>query len=83
MPSAVARTSTIALTNVTNPYGVQLANKGCVKAALDSLVLAKGINTIQGYLTYEAVAKAHNYLYTPIQQVLKDQDESFMNMKYQ
>ena len=83
MPSAVARTSTIALTNVTNPYGVQLANKGCVKAALDSHVLAKGINTIQGYLTYEAVAKAHNYPYTPIQQVLKDQDESYMNMKYQ
>lgn len=83
MPGAVARTSTIALTNVTIPYGVQLANKGCVKAALNSSALAKGINTIQGYLTYEAVAKAHHYPYTPIQQVLKDQDESFINMKYQ
>ena len=72
MPGAVARTSTIALTNVTIPYGVQMANKGCVKAALDSPALAKGINTIQGYLTYEAVAKAHNYPFTPIQQVLKD-----------
>ena len=83
MPGAVARTSTIALTNVTIPYGVQIANKGCVKAAIDSPALAKGINTIQGFLTYEAVAKAHNYLYTPIQQVLKDQDGSYMNMKYQ
>ena len=83
MPGAVARTSTIALTNVTIPYGVQIANKGCVKAAIDSPALAKGINTIQGYLTYEAIAKAHNYPYTPIQQVLKDQDDSFMNMKYQ
>ena len=83
MPGAVARTSTIALTNVTIPYGVQLANKGCVKAALASPALAKGINTIQGYLTYEAVANAHNFPYTPIQQVLKDQDESYMNMKYQ
>lgn len=83
MPGAVARTSTIALTNVTIPYGVQMANKGCVKAALDSPALAKGINTIQGYLTYEAVANAHNFPYTPIQQVLKDQDESYMNMKYQ
>ena len=83
MPGAVARTSTIALTNVTIPYGVQLANKGYVNAALDSPAIAKGINTIQGYLTYDAVAKAHNYPYTPIQQVLKDQDETFMNMKYQ
>ena len=83
MPGAVARTSTIALTNVTIPYGVQMANKGCVKAALASPALAKGINTIQGYLTYEAVANAHNFPYTPIQQVLKDQDESYMNMKYQ
>jgi len=68
---------------VTIPYGVQLANKGYVKAALASQALAKGINTIQGYLTYEAVANAHNFPYTPIQQVLKDQDESYMNMKYQ
>ena len=83
MPGAVARTSTIALANVTIPYGVQLANKGCVKAALASPALAKGINTIQGYLTYEAVANAHDFPYTPIQQVLKDQDESYMNMKYQ
>ncbi len=83
MPGAVARTSTIALTNVTIPYGVQIANKGYVKAALDSPSLAKGINTIQGFLTYEAVAKAHNYLYTPINQVLKSQNTTYINNKYQ
>ncbi len=83
MPGAVARTSTIALTNVTIPYGVQIANKGYVKAALDSPSLAKGINTIQGFLTYEAVAKAHNYLYTPINQVLKSQNITYINNKYQ
>jgi alanine dehydrogenase len=83
MPGAVARTSTIALTNVTIPYGVQIANKGYVKAALDSSSLARGINTIQGFLTYEAVAKAHNYLYTPINQVLKSQNITYINNKYQ
>jgi alanine dehydrogenase len=83
MPGAVARTSTIALTNVTIPYGVQIANKGYVKAALDSPSLAKGINTIQGFLTCEAVAKAHNYLYTPINQVLKSENITYINNKYQ
>lgn len=73
MPGAVARTSTIALTNVTIPYGVQIANKGYRQAALDSKALAKGINVIDGKVTFKAVAEAHGYAYTSIDSVLMDQ----------
>jgi alanine dehydrogenase len=59
MPGAVPRTSTMALTNVTVPYAVQIANKGYQKACLDNAALLKGINTLDGYVTYEAVAEAH------------------------
>ncbi|WNS78520.1 alanine dehydrogenase [Domibacillus sp. DTU_2020_1001157_1_SI_ALB_TIR_016] len=73
MPGAVARTSTMALTNVTIPYGVQIANKGYKQAAADNRALAKGINAVNGFVTYKAVAEAHNYSYTPIAEVLHDQ----------
>ena len=63
MPGAVPRTSTIALTNVTVPYAVQIANKGYQKACLDNAALIKGINTLDGYVTYEAVAEAHGLEY--------------------
>lgn len=59
MPGAVPRTSTIALTNVTVPYAVQIANKGYQKACLENNALLKGINTLDGYVTYEAVAESH------------------------
>ncbi|WML40833.1 alanine dehydrogenase [Neobacillus sp. OS1-2] len=59
MPGAVPRTSTIALTNVTVPYALQIANKGFQKACLDNEALLKGINTLDGYVTYQAVAEAH------------------------
>lgn len=58
MPGAVARTSTIALTNVTTPYGLQIANQGCRQAALKNRALAKGINVMDGRVTYPAVAEA-------------------------
>jgi alanine dehydrogenase len=70
MPGAVARTSTIALTNVTIPYGVQIANSGYKQAALYNKALAKGINVIGGRVTYKAVAEAHGYPYTAIDSVL-------------
>lgn len=63
MPGAVPRTSTIALTNVTVPYAVQIANKGYKKACLDNKALLKGINTLGGFVTYQAVAQALNYQY--------------------
>ncbi|KXG11607.1 Alanine dehydrogenase [Anoxybacillus sp. P3H1B] len=60
MPGAVPRTSTFALTNVTVPYALQIANKGYRQACLDHPALLKGMNTLNGYVTYEAVARAHN-----------------------
>jgi len=70
MPGAVARTSTLALTNVTIPYAVQLANKGYAQAIRDNRPLAKGVNVIDGKVTYKAVADAHNLPYAPIEEVL-------------
>lgn len=73
MPGAVSRTSTIALTNVTIPYGVQIANKGYKQAALENKALAKGINVIDGKVTYKAIAEAHGYSYVNIDTVLDNQ----------
>jgi alanine dehydrogenase len=71
MPGAVPRTSTIALTNVTVPYAVQIANKGYKKACLDNEALLKGINTLNGYVTYQAVAEAHNLVYSETKTLLE------------
>jgi alanine dehydrogenase len=70
MPGAVARTSTIALTNVTTPYGLQIANKGYKQAALSNRAIAKGLNCVEGLVTYQAVAEAHGYDYTEIYDAL-------------
>ncbi|HHW37183.1 MAG TPA: alanine dehydrogenase [Bacillales bacterium] len=59
MPGAVPRTATIALTNVTVPYALQIANKGYQKACLENGSLLKGVNTLNGLVTYKAVADAH------------------------
>ncbi len=58
MPGAVPRTSTIALTNATLPYAIQLANKGWKQACTDSLPLRKGLNVVDGKVVYEGVAEA-------------------------
>lgn len=71
IPGAVARTSTIALTNVTLPYILQIANKGFEKAVLENEALAKGVNTVKGKMTYEAVAIAHDIPYTQLKEVLQ------------
>ncbi len=63
MPGAVPRTSTIALTNATTPYALQIANKGYKKACLDNEELLKGLNTLEGFVTYEAVANAQGLTY--------------------
>jgi alanine dehydrogenase len=70
MPGAVARTSTLALTNVTLDYALQIANKGYRQACLDNPGLAKGVNVINGQLTYQAVADALKLPYTALEQVL-------------
>lgn len=70
MPGAVARTSTLALTNVTVPYALQIANKGYREAILANKALAKGVNVIDGKVSYKAVADAHNLPYEPIENLL-------------
>ncbi|KZE36885.1 alanine dehydrogenase [Bhargavaea cecembensis] len=61
MPGAVPRTSTMALTNVTVPYALQIANKGWKQAALDNEPLRKGFNTYAGRVTYKSVAEDLGY----------------------
>lgn len=63
MPGAVPQTSTIGLTNATLPYVLQIANKGYKQAALDNEAILKGINTLDGFVTYKAVAEAHGNTY--------------------
>ena len=70
MPGAVPQTSTLALTNVTVPYAIQIANKGWRQACIDSPALMKGINTLDGRLTYQAVAFAQGLAYTDITSML-------------
>ncbi len=70
MPGAVPRTSTLALTNSTLPYALQIANKGYRAAVFASASLAKGVNVIRGKVTYEAVAKSLKLDYTPLEDVL-------------
>ncbi|PFN27150.1 alanine dehydrogenase [Bacillus cereus] len=71
MPGAVPRTSTLALTNVTVPYAVQIANKGYKEACLGNAALLKGINTLDGYVTFEAVAEAHGLQYADAKELLE------------
>ncbi|MCY9090457.1 alanine dehydrogenase [Bacillus mojavensis] len=73
MPGAVPRTSTIALTNVTVPYALQIANKGAAKALEDNAALRAGLNTANGHVTYEAVAKDLGYEYVPAEKALQDE----------
>ncbi|KAF0817223.1 MULTISPECIES: alanine dehydrogenase [unclassified Cytobacillus] len=67
MPGAVPRTSTIALTNVTINYALQIANKGVVKAIEDNAALKLGVNVVNGSITYPAVAKDLGYDYVSVE----------------
>ncbi|MFL5618319.1 MAG: alanine dehydrogenase [Gemmatimonadaceae bacterium] len=58
MPGGVPRTSTLALTNATLPYSVQLANKGWKRALKENPALLKGLNVTDGKVTYAGVAEA-------------------------
>jgi len=58
MPGGVPRTSTLALTNATLPYALRLANKGWRRACADDPALAKGVNVVDGRITYGGVAEA-------------------------
>ncbi len=63
MPGAVAKTSTLALTNATLPFIVELANKGWQQAVKDNKHLMNGLNVCRGNITYYAVARDLGYTY--------------------
>lgn len=71
MPGAVPQTATAALTNATVPYALAIANAGVKEALLSSPALSKGVNTITGCVTYEAVANAHGLGYTDLNECLQ------------
>jgi alanine dehydrogenase len=70
MPGAVPITSTKALTNATLPYVEQIAEHGLREAVTRDPALAKGVNVLDGKVTYEAVAEAHGLDYAPLEGVL-------------
>jgi alanine dehydrogenase len=70
MPGAVPITSTKALTNVTLPYVEAIAEHGLREAIARDRSLARGVNVLEGKVTYEAVAEAHNLEYSPLGDVL-------------
>ena len=70
MPGAVPHTSTYALTNVTLPYTVELANQGWREALRADRSLAEGLNTYDGNVTFGGVAEAHGLPLLPLEQVL-------------
>ncbi|WP_223638543.1 alanine dehydrogenase [Planococcus sp. 4-30] len=70
MPGAVPRTSTIALTNVTVGYALQMANKGVQQAVAENPALKLGVNTANGSVTYEAVAKDLGFDFVSVDEAL-------------
>ncbi len=72
MPGAVPRTSTVALTNNTVMYALQIANKGFKKACLDNEALRKGINTLAGHVVFKGVADAFELPCADVMTLLND-----------
>jgi alanine dehydrogenase len=70
MPGAVPYTSTVALTNATLPYAIQLANKGWRQACNESKELKLGLNVVNGKVCYKGVSEAFDLDYTPVEDIL-------------
>jgi alanine dehydrogenase len=70
MPGAVPYTSTLALTNATLPYALQLANKGWKKACTENEELKKGLNIANGKIVYQSVADAWRLPYNKVESIL-------------
>jgi alanine dehydrogenase len=70
MPGGVPVTSTKALTNATLPYVEAIADHGLAEAVATDPALGRGVNVLDGKITYEAVAEAHGLDYTPLADVL-------------
>jgi alanine dehydrogenase len=70
MPGAVAKTSTLALTNATLPYAVEIANKGWKRAMQENSEIRLGANVVRGQVTYKGVADAFGLAYTSVDKLL-------------
>ena len=70
MPGAVPKTSTMALTNATLRYALEIAEKGWQRAMQENPDIRRGANIIRGKVTYQAVAEAFGLAYTPIETLL-------------
>ena len=73
MPGAVPCTSTIALTNSTLPYALQLADKGWKRACAENEELKKGLNVVNRQVVYQGVSDAFGLPFTPMSEVLSDE----------
>jgi alanine dehydrogenase len=71
MPGAVPHTSTLALTNATLPYAVEIANKGYEKAVKSNNEIKLGLNMIDGKITYKGVAEAFDFEYHTVDSIVK------------
>src|SRR6185437_16215006 len=71
MPGGVPITSTKALTNATLPYVEAISDHGLAEAVARDRSLARGVNVLEGKITYEPVAEAHDLPYTPLADVLR------------
>jgi alanine dehydrogenase len=71
MPGAVPNTSTHALTNVTLPYVMALANEGTAAAVAGNAALARGVNVVDGQIVLPEVAEAHGLPVVPLAEVLR------------
>ncbi len=70
IPGAVPKTATLALTNVTLPYAVRIANKGWKQALIDEEPLRKGANVLEGKIVYKSVAEAFGMPYVSVEEAL-------------
>lgn len=71
MPGAVPRTSTIALTNVSTNYALEIADKGFIDAAKTNSTIRTGVNVYQGHITNKPVAEAQDKEYVPVENLLR------------
>lgn len=70
MPGAVPQTSTLALSNATLPYALEIADKGWKKACIENVEIQPGVNVVDGKVTYKGVADAFDLPYTPLEEIL-------------
>jgi alanine dehydrogenase len=70
MPGGVPMTSTVALTNATLPYAIEIASHGFPEVANENTEISKGVNIAYGKVTHKGVADAFGLEYIPLQQVI-------------